>query len=1466
LPAADASAADVAAFVVAASASTAKSGATAAAGGAVSAAVAQSAAFADLLAVAAARTPTSTVVSAVIAGARASVVNNLGAAFAAAVDGAGFQSGSGSGTSAAAVVSSASAVLASISAAALADTSTPPVAALALATSIADAAAAVVSAASADGAALPPVAAADLLGALGDALASTAATAERAPPPPGFNESSMAALVAAAVPAGSRPVKGGSPLILVTAVAASLRTLTAAQLASMPIGEPQTVSTAPDAVLGGTYCGAAIINTALTVVASAPVAIELPQMNPCSSPSSLPPDVAAAQPPVSLTSAAAASLPSGSSVALTLFGQSPFDETAGLIDIAYAPLPSLSVLALAANTASAQALAASTTLRRLTARLLGASALDVVLAATGGTSATIAASVALEPSLPRVAFDLMPRRPLDSRVVAVRVSSAGGATVPLPPGTFAFNVTLPFRDLSIVKWDAVTQRATVDVGNSGFARSVLTVTCPSSPAAAAAGVVATYVSGGSGAASVRLESSASVAYTGVVGSVTTTGSGGAFGAVAAPDGASVSQDLLTLPVDGSRSAGETVGAALAARAPTVESAGYVCVLSVDCGPALGRQSFVCGAGLSVSTVTFSCPTVVAVPTCLRFNVSKGAWSPRGCAVAEMTATGATCTCDSPGAVAVRFAALSQAGINIFAEETAMAPTTTLGVSFAGVVLLGVAGGVFALGALLSGGDEAAARRWAASLSNDAELTALEAADVNRTSMHAPPLKSAVNVRSSGGVGATVYTRGRAASKSARVLPIGAPRAVTSHSVAIAALGTALETWAASHCVELSPQSTAAKGSAATELVASWRAAVARGVDTDSNVITGSRGGVPGLLRSRAGLAGAVIRARLLTGEPPAALLTLWGLRSTPRTGPLLDFRSAALATPRHTRLLGALAAFAISGAGVCILYAYLLVPPLLPGTPAFAALTVTQTLALALASALFVSAPLDAAILAALRWRARAAAAKRFPGLEAELARRKRASDFLGPLPTSALLRLAAAGGSEPLYALSVDESAALDAAAPPGFEAEPAPAPAVLAHAPALLTACGRHPSQRADAAAAATAVAEAAGLVEGSSTQDADALTSLRVAFDSAAPPRADTRAIARAAAAAALGTDAILLALAAFGSFYCVAFAHTRGRLATEAAVGAWALSAALAVFALHPASVAVRVVVAFGTRGVLRRRARAFRLWHDTIALPAAAAAAAGAATTADAAAALLPPELLAAAAAAFADATGENAAAAEAGAAAALRAAALVRAYLALVTPLPPAPRSPPSLADGVREREKAAPTRDDDPIGQRSEGARDVDSLEDLEPRPRSAPQPQTPLAHPATPRFAEPNGDFGGAEVLWQRRAVFAVENTAPEAQSAESGASPVADAVVLVPRNFVSASVQLDPSPPRAAAQAVAASAPTGIVLSRDLQTRPRGFQPLPRGLLPLPRGLSLLPRGLSRRPLATIGAAVLRPARPS
>ena len=1128
---------------------------------ALSVAVAQASAFTTLLG--SSSTPDSVTSAMAVAGARASVASTLTASLV-----------SGAATSSAATLSSAATVLASLSSATLADPvlSAVPQFALPMAASVVTGAAAIISAA---GATLAPSVASTLVGALADALASTAPyNAPSAVAPTGYNTTSS-------VPPSVQLPLGGSPAALVGNVTKLLSTLTSALLLEVPAGTPQSVTTAPLSATtpGASYCGNAVTSTAMKPAGGAFSFALAPAMNPCmptyaiAGRVTLPARIVNAQPPPTLSSTSAdasrlAAAAPGATVAITQWGVSPINEAAGVDALSYAPPVAVSDAQLAAAATAAAALANSPVRRIL--RALGVSAAttaDAVIAAVGGTSAATAASGALSGTSPRptTATDLLPARPLDSRVVSVRVNGAGGggAPVTLAAGTFVYNITVPYRDLSIVKWDAVLESATVDVGNTGFSQPAITVTCPTTPAAAIArGISATFVRGGVGAAAVRLESSALAAFTGVVGSTTTVGSGGDLNSVAGSGAASA--DLLVLPGGGGGDGGTSVGALLSARAPTVASSAYAFVLSTDCGPAFGRQSFVCGAGSAGQRITFECPAVVATPACLRFDATKKAWTTAGCSVAASSVTATTCRCDGPGDVAIRFAALAQQQADVFAVGSSLSNTVVLGVWVGIFILLGVVLGLNIFGIVIAR-DSERGTRWTASMAGDAEMVALEVARGawawgGVSGVGGRGTGSAKVVPTSDDSLLRLRTLSGATTPAARIVPISgqgrdAKGGTQSASTAVNAAWVAICEWAA-------PQRVDAGG--IDDALAAWR---------------GARRGGRGLARTRSSTTAdlsAYALARLRFGEPPAELIGVASLLTAfSRSPAIFDATGAADAAPRHARLLGALVSIGVSAAGTVLLYAYLIAVTAVPGSPALPTITPGQVVALAFAVALFFSAPVNALVVAVLRWRARGALETRAPALWGEMRRRERAVDVLGCLSTSALLHLADAR-----LTLSNVESADIDVAAP---------------------------------------------GRIADSQYEGADAAT-LRAAIAGGAAGSAAGLSVALAVLA-----DVLLAAVVAFCGVYCTAFSLARGPDATSSATGAWALAVTFSIILVHPLAVSGRVALAFTTDGLLSPwgRVNELAVWAHLVAAPAAAAAAAGSGVAAaDAALAVIAPEALA----------------------------------------------------------------------------------------------------------------------------------------------------------------------------------------------------------------------------------------------
>ena len=1167
-----------------------------------------------------------------------------------------------------ALLNSASSVLSSLSSSALYSGSTPPASVkAALAYNIAFAASAVVVA---SGPAMPSSTAATLVSALSAALASTAVDVlEPTTPPPGFNATSS-------VPPFVNLYTGGSPTAVVAQVTTTLNLLTSALLSAVPAGQIVPIATPPDDAFtpGGTYCGAAVSSRAVSVVAGALLTVSTPTLNPCSSTTTLPDSVliSVAAPSIEASARSAAALSGavpGAALTLTQWGVSPFPETSIIVS-AYPAPPSLSDLDLAATTAAAQALA-SAPARRL-ARALGVTtALDAVIAATGGTSAASASSSALtDPSMggtprPTTAIDLLPSRPLDSRVISVGVLNRNGTAVNISRGVFTYDVVVPLRDLSIIKWDRTLQSATVDVGNSGFAQPTISVTCPLSPAAAARGIKAVYVVGGSGAASVQFVSSRLASYTDVVGSVTTAGSGGdTLANVAAPGSAAVSTDLLALPkINNSSDSSTSIGAVLTAKAPTFAASAFTYVLSFDCGPAFGAQNFACGVGSAGKPITFVCPRVVAVPSCLRYNSTLKGWQTTGCSVVSSSVTSVTCKCDAPGNVAVRFASLAQQQIDVFAVNAPATSLSILGVFTGTFAFLIVAFTVNFFGVLVPSG--ARTKRWLQHLTMDSEIGWLRRVSAGTWSI--------AGEYSAGGakVAPEISGDGRGTSKSppARVAPEFGD--ASSKNAFVQRLGDSLKTWAGPLCVAppreglLHMDSTSGPPNLASRAGASdvalllriWRAVVAK-----ARSDTTEKPKPPSLPTFT------IVSSLVFNGEPPCSLLAVWPLIGfiRARSPYFVDEAGSALAAPPLSRLFGSLASIAASGAGTVVLYAYLLAVSTTPGSPAFAALSGAQMTALAFASALLIQAPIDTLVLALLRWRTRAAAHWRFPGLSEEMARRTRAASVLGPLPTSALLRLVGAMGGSPTATLTETEAADADAGAPPGWDAEPPES--FVNTCPGLLSLFGRHPDQRAELAEVSASAAWAAGLA--AATADAE---SPRALIDSSVAAAATMLAAAYDATPApskpsvflVVLVDVALAGIAGFSIFYATAFSLTRGPAATSSALLAWVVGLIVTIFVVRPAAIALRVEIAFASAGALRRRvestaATTLFSWHHAVAVPSASAAAAGGgAAMADAAITLVAPETLAAVAYTTSRAGGEFAAHI------ALRGALFVRAYLLL---------------------------------------------------------------------------------------------------------------------------------------------------------------------------------------------------------
>ena len=530
------------------------------------------------------------------------------------------------------------------------------------------------------------------------------------------------------------------------------------------------------------YCGPSLaMSASLLPSGSAAAAPDLvlpiagampPCSSACAAPAAvtLPAALVAAAPPPSVTipgallaQLAGSPLYAGASLSVVQWGVSPFPQAAGTGIIPYAALVKPGTLAAAADAAAAAAAGAPSgagSSRASSLRALGIlpealtdtlSSLLFTLSAAAAAApppyplsaagATVSANTVLRVVAPRptVAYDLLPARPMDSRVVSIGLSSRSGEALPLQQAralTFnssagLFSVTLPILDLSIVRLNASAPPGTppsINVGTSALRTLALTVTCPRSAAEVVAqGVRAVYAA--PPALAGRRAQVALLSVNGVTFAQLTQSE--AVGAVAP---SAVSFGSSTLSSDGA-SGGTALGAAASSASGssdastfTTTTSGTTFALSTDCGPPFGNLTFLCGPGTAGSAVAFTCPTAQAVPACLTFDTAAGTWRSGGCAVTAFTATAVTCACDHLGHFALRFPALQLNDNDLFAVE---APVTVVQPSPMPLLLLGVCCALLGAAALAQcaacGAEDRFRERYARALSGDEEVQWLERA-------------------------------------------------------------------------------------------------------------------------------------------------------------------------------------------------------------------------------------------------------------------------------------------------------------------------------------------------------------------------------------------------------------------------------------------------------------------------------------------------------------------------------------------------------------------------------------------------------------------------------------------------------------------------------------------------------------------------------------------------------------------
>jgi hypothetical protein len=596
-------------------------------------------------------------------------------------------------------------------------------------------------------------------------------------------------------------------------------------------------------------------------------------------------------------------------------GVSPYSETAGLSALRYPALPALSDLQIASDVSQAEkeALKGRRGLGRLfptvAASARGLSdAIAAAVAGSGGTTAAQSSQSSLLALNPRAttSFDMLASRPMDSRTVTLSSPSkglAGGNVVALPT---PLTLTIPLRDVSIVQPSGAW-----NVGQGGFLSPTINVTCPRSPAAAAAGIAAKFTSGGRGAANVTLKSATQVTFTGVVGA---TGE-----AVGAPGGEAVS-------VAGASSA--TTDLLSTGEATTYAASSFSYVLSVDCGAAFGSQSLACGVGMEGTTVPFACPQVRVVPTCLWFDPASGAWSNVGTTVVSSTATAVTCSTLHLATHAIRLVTLPQIQPDIFASQSALTVITPIAFNSGGVVFMGLALAAFAAFAFTYS-SAAAAKRFSSALEKESQVAA-------RRVLH----------------GAAKLPW---ASFSAMDTAASSPPPMRSAKVAPAAAAPALPPPTSSILPSPGIPPKLSPSDASRAML--YKRLLRLGGVWDAAHFTSAAEGQPSSASQQQPLPyRSILRARLAV-HPPPLLAALWHLVPW---GCSLYHPSLPTSGPPHLRLLLSTASLFCGTLGTVVLYVYLLGSRAPVGKLTLPALNPAQFLALSLANACILNLPFEA--------------------------------------------------------------------------------------------------------------------------------------------------------------------------------------------------------------------------------------------------------------------------------------------------------------------------------------------------------------------------------------------------------------------------------------------------------------------------------------------------------------------------
>ena len=335
------------------------------------------------------------------------------------------------------------------------------------------------------------------------------------------------------------------------------------------------------------------------------------------------------------------------------------------------------------------------------------------LGVDGGAIATSLAALAA--SLPmNKDLDLLPDRPLDTRVLSAELVSAG-AVVQTGDTALPFFITLPLRDTSILRPDTSSVGGIrADIGQGQFVSPVINFSCPSSPAEAWAGIRSVYAFppawAGSPAPAAVLNIT-DLLFNSPVVSATDIASGA---------GGSGLASLGSNPAGSTLSAGGR-GAPSPSPAPVAALTEYAYTLSLPCG-GLGNMTILCGPGSHRTPAVYRCPAVTPVPACLHWDEAASAWSNRGCTVAKVEAASITCSCTHLGNLAARYVAARAASANVFAVAEPIVQRLVVNVDASLLLLLVCLGlAAAAAAACYATADAQAFLRYGLALSSDPEM-------------------------------------------------------------------------------------------------------------------------------------------------------------------------------------------------------------------------------------------------------------------------------------------------------------------------------------------------------------------------------------------------------------------------------------------------------------------------------------------------------------------------------------------------------------------------------------------------------------------------------------------------------------------------------------------------------------------------------------------------------------------------